>query len=298
MQSLIAIDRLLRAVPLRPVLLVVLLCWAGPGSAAEALVYRISQGAGEPSYLVGTMHSEDPRVTSLLDEFEPLVRQVDVVAIEIVPDAVTLFAVGAATLLPADQRLRDLVGRERFNALTAAAERRGIPSAVLDRLKPWAAAVTLGLPTPETGRFLDMEIYLSALGHERRVIGLETAAEQLAVFDEMAPDLQLAMLEDSIKNAGQVPKQLEALTAAYLDGDLERLDRLARAQYQDMPPGVARWFKEVLLDERNARMLDRLAALLERERVLAAVGAMHLGGASGLVAGLRGRGFRVERQDR
>jgi uncharacterized protein YbaP (TraB family) len=278
------------------VLLTALLAWAAQSLAAQGLVYRVTQHGDTPSYLVGTMHSEDPRVTALLEDFEPLIRQVDVVAIEMVPDAVALFAVGAATLLPADQRLRDLVGRERFQALRAAAAQRGIPGEVLDRLKPWAAAVTLGLPTPETGRFLDLEIYLSALAQERRVVGLESAAEQLAVFDEMALELQLAMLDDSVKNAGQVPKQLEALTAAYLDGDLALLDRLAREQYRDMPPEVAHWFDRVLLDQRNARMLDRLEPLLEDGRVFVAVGAMHLSGESGLVEGLKARGYRVERQ--
>ncbi len=264
--------------------------------AAQGLIYRVQRAGGPPSYLIGTMHSEDARVTRLLDQFAPLIERVEVVALEIVPDAVALLAAGAATLLPADQSLRGLIGDTRFLALGRAAEERGLPIQVLDRLKPWAAAVTLGLPQSKSGRFLDMEIYLRALTLERKVVGLETAAEQLAAFDGMDLDVQFALLDDMIKNSDQVPKQLEELTAVYLRGDLEQIDRVARAQYQDMPHAVARWFDQRLLHDRNARMLERAAALLDEGSVLVAVGAMHLAGDSGLVAGLRRLGYRVERQ--
>jgi hypothetical protein len=277
--------------------LVVFILWLPQiGLAAQGLVYRVQMDGRPTSYLVGTMHSEDERVTGLLTQFAPLIDRVDVVAVEMVPDAVAMLAVGAATLLPADQSLRTLIGDAQFAALTRAASGLGLPAEVLDRLKPWAAAVTLGLPQSRTGRFLDMEIYLHALAQERRVVGLETPAEQLAAFDAMDLEVQLALLEEMVKNADQVPKQLEELTTVYLEGDLERIDRVARAQYQGLPESVARWFDEQLLDRRNARMLDRLTALLDETSVLVAVGAMHLAGNDGLVNGLRGLGYRVERR--
>lgn len=279
-----------------PALLALSLIAARESFADEGLVYLVARDAAPPSYLIGTMHSEDPRVTGLLVDYAPLIEQVDIVAIEILPDAVTLLAVSAATLLPLDQRLSDLIGRERFAALVSAAERLGLPVAVFDRLKPWAAAVTLGMPAAETGRFLDMEIYLHALKHKRRTVALETAAEQLAVLDGMAPDVQLALLDAMIKDAPDLPKQLETLTDAYLDGDLKRLDEVARRQYADMPPAVVHWFDEMMLERRNARMLSRLSSLLDQGSVVAAVGALHLTGENGLIAGLRRQGYRVERR--
>ncbi len=265
-------------------------------AAADVLVYRISRAdLSAPSYLIGTMHSEDPRVTELLPQFVPLIEEVDVVAVELLPDAVTMLAVGAATLLPQDQSLRGLIGPEQFGALVDAASALGLDSEVLNRLKPWAAAAVMGMPAAETGRFLDMEIYLAALERHRRVVGLESAAEQLAVFEGMPTGLQLILLGEMIKNAEQLPGLLEDLTSAYLRGDLAVIDEVARAQYAEMPPAVIRWFDKALIDERNVRMLARTSELLQANAVLIAVGAMHLGGESGLVEGLRGQGFRVER---
>ncbi len=263
--------------------------------AAQGLTYRLVRDGAPTSYLMGTMHSADERVMALLDEVKPLIERVDLVAVEMLPDAVTLLAVGAATLLPSGQSLRGLIGADRFAALRTAADQRDLPPGLLNRLKPWAAAVTLGMPGSDNGRFLDTEIYLHALASERRAVGLETAAEQLAAFDGMDPALQIALLDAVVKNLSELPTQLELLTTAYLAGDLAHLDRLARAEYEAMPPAVAHWFNEELIDRRNARMLDRIAQLMEQQSVFVAVGALHLGGDSGLLAGLGRLGYRIDR---
>ncbi|MDJ0738768.1 MAG: TraB/GumN family protein [Gammaproteobacteria bacterium] len=276
------------------------LAWllAAPSFAAQGLVYAITRDGMPRSYLVGTMHTEDPRVIGLLVEFGPLIEAVDTVALEMQPDGVTMLAVGAASMLPVDRRLRDIIGCRRFAALRDAADSLGLAIELLDRLQPWAAAVTLGMPAPDSGRFLDMEIYLHALEHGRRTVGLETAAEQLAVFQRMPMPLQIALLDEMIKNADQLPTQFESLTQAFLSGDLDKIDEVARAQYADMPPDMVDWFNSALLDERNARMLERIRPLLAEGASLVAVGALHLGGDSGLVNGLRGLGFDVRRWPR
>lgn len=261
--------------------------------AAQPPVFRVQQSGGPVSFLVGTMHSEDPRVTGLMAQIAPLVAQVEVVAVELVPDGVTMLAVGAASLLPDGKKLETLIGDARFRRLVAAAAGLGIPHEVLQRLKPWAAAVMLGMPAAESGRFLDMQIYLRALETGREVVGLETAAEQLAVFDGMSTGDQLLLLDEMVKNAAELPKQLDELTAVYLTGDLERLDEQARTQYRDMPESIRNWFEHSLIASRNLRMAERAAVLVEQRPVLLAVGALHLSGETGLVEALRRRGFSV-----
>ena len=263
--------------------------------AGQGLVFRIEYDGLPDSFLVGTMHSEDPRVTGLIEQFAPLIDQVDTVALELLPDAVTMLAVGAASLLPGDRRLRTIIGAERFAALETAAARLDIPVEVLDRLQPWAAALAIGMPASDTGRVLDAEIYLHALDRKRRTLGLESAAEQLAVFQGMSAQLQIDLLDEMIKNAERLPTQLEDLTHAFLSGDLGLLDRVAHEQYADVPTGMRYWFDDVLLERRNRRMLERLEPLLRHSSVLVAVGALHLGGANGLIQGLRQRGFTLRR---
>ncbi len=276
------------------------LLWLGVLAAAaaqadQALIYRVEAPNIAPSYLLGTMHSEDPRVVGVTDQVFPLIDRVEVVAVEVVPDALTLVAVGAAMALPRGRRLRDVIGAARFEALCVAARAAGLSIEVLDRLKPWAAAMVLGLPAVHGGRILDNQIYLHALAAQREIKGLESAAEQLAVFERMPLSLQLQLLDEMVETIAQMPEQMEQLTMAYLSGDLARIDAVARAQVDAMPSDLARWFDDRLLDRRNIKMVDRAASLMRRRPTLVAVGAMHLGRDSGLIAGLRARGFRVER---
>lgn len=281
-----------KACRMAPMLLLALVLNTG-AEGGQAPVFRVQQGEGPVSFLVGTMHSEDPRVTALMAQITPLVAQVEVVAVELVPDGVTMLAVAAASLLPDGQDLEMVIGDARFRRLVAAAAGRGIPGEVLRRLKPWAAAVMLGMPASESGRGLDLLIYLQALETGRELVGLETAAEQLAVFDGMSVETQLLLLDEVVKNVEALPKYLEELTAAYLSGDLARLDEQARTQYRDMPAPIRDWFEHSLIASRNRRMAERAAVLVEQRAVLLAVGAMHLSGETGLVEALRRRGFSV-----
>jgi uncharacterized protein YbaP (TraB family) len=261
--------------------------------SARAMVYRVSLPSQPDSFVVGTMHSEDTRVTAVLDEIEPLLAQVDIVALELIPDALSTLAITAATLLPGDQQLRSIVGARMFASLADAARERGISVDIVDRMQPWAAALLIGMPAAENGRFLDVEIYLAAQAKGRQTVGLETAAEQLAVFQAMPRSMQFELLDDTIKNAARLPKQLEELTRVYLDGDAARLEQLAGRQFADLSPAARTWLQDKLVHERNQRMLDRLMPLLSQGSVLVAVGAMHLGGDNGLLAGLEQHGYRV-----
>jgi uncharacterized protein YbaP (TraB family) len=180
----------------------------------------------------------------------------------------------------------------------AVAERRGIPAPALQRVKPWAAAVLLGTPGTQSGQFLDMNIYLEALDRGRKVIGIESAAEQIGVFDQLTLEQQLVIFDDAVNNADQMPDQLEQLTALYLDGDLDGLARFAAGQFRTLPGDIGEWFERVLIRDRNRRMIDRLGPTLASESVLIAVGAMHLVGETGLIAGFRRLGYSVEEMGR
>jgi uncharacterized protein YbaP (TraB family) len=277
-------------------LAIVCVAWLPAESfAARAMIYQVTLAGYPDSFVVGTMHSEDPRVKATLVEIRPLLDRVDRVVLELVPDGVAMLAAGAATLLPEGRRLRQQVDPTLFDAVAGAAAQRGIAVDIIDRMQPWAVALLLGLPEADTGRFLDQEIYLAALAAGRPVTGLESVGEQLMVFRSMPSQLQLQLLDETVKNVHRLPTQLEQLTQLYLSGDARSLERITHEHFDSMPRPLASWFEERLLHKRNRRMLGRLQPLLADEAVMVAVGAMHLGGDSGLLAGLRRLGFEVSR---
>jgi uncharacterized protein YbaP (TraB family) len=285
----------MRLIGAKPVL--ILLCWlvASAAPAVQAPVFEVRLDGALEGYLVGTMHSDDPRVMATLSTLDPLLDDVDTLVVELIPDALASAAFFTATLLPDDRSLSGVIGDARFRRLAAVAADRGIPAALLQRMKPWAAAVTVGTPQPESGQVLDTALYLAARDRDRKIVALETVPEQVAVFDGLPEDLQLEMVDAVIKDAPQLPMQFQALIDAYLVGDLETIAEVARAEYDGVSPRLQAWFDRELLERRNDRMLDRLEELLpESGAVLVAVGALHLAGPNGLVDGLRGLGYAVE----
>lgn len=275
--------------------LVLALSWAASALAAAVPTYRIiDPQRGTVGYVVGTMHSEDARVLALLGSITPLLDEVDVLALELVPDAAAGLAAGLATLLPDGRSLDQLLDSRQYQQALQAGAQIGLPAVAVARLRPWALAVMLSMPARGGGHPLDIQLYLHALGNGRDVVGLETVAEQLAVFTEMPPALQLTMLQAAIKNRTRLPQQLEEMTGLYLAGDLDGLSRFAASTQDELPPPLDAWLQHRLIDARNALLSKRLLALLGRQRVLVAIGALHLPGMDGVLAHLRTAGFAIE----
>lgn len=263
-------------------------------AAAEGLVFQATRTGSAPIFLVGTMHSDDPRIMAMLPRIVELIGQVETVALEVVQDPAGLASAVAATLLPAGQNLFERADPALRDELERAAALRAVPLPLLARMKPWAAALVLGMPELSSGQFLDTAIQREAGQLGRRLVGLEDAAEQLAVFDAMDEPLQLALLHAAVKNLGELTTQVEELTLAYLSGDLGQLEQTAAARYGEMDPAVEGWFREHLIQRRNRQMVERVRELADEGPLLVAVGALHLPGESGLLASLERLGYRVE----
>lgn len=267
---------------------------AGP-AVGEGFLFKATRAGSAPLFVVGTMHTDDPRVMALLPRVAGLIAQVDTVALEIVQEPLGLAMAAAATVLPAGQDLFEHAGPARRERLEQAAAERSIPLPLLARLKPWAAALVLGLPELSAGQFLDAAIQREAGRLGRRLVGLEDVVGQLAVFDAMDERLQLALLDAAVKNPVELTTQLEELTAAYLSGNLDRLEQAALGRYGGMDAALESWFRHQLIERRNRQMAERVRELAQQGPLLVAVGALHLPGDSGLIATLERAGYRVER---
>lgn len=273
------------------VLLAALLLAASAWPADQALLWSVADSQGSRGFLLGTIHSEDPRVLDFTESFLADLRANEVFAMELVPDQATLSQLSARMQLPPGASLEDMAGRQRFEALVEALDAYGVPAAQVRRMQPWAAMMTLSVPPPQTGLFMDFSLSLRASGSGLQVISLETLAEQLAFLEGMDLAQQLELLDHAIEAAGEVQDVHDEMVEVYLTNDLERLHRLAL----DQLAGVAAESREIFLEEgiaaRNHRMMDKLLPHLRGGRVFIAVGALHLPGEQGLLALLREQGY-------
>jgi len=259
----------------------------------KGILWRIEGAANQPSYLLGTIHSDDVRVTNVPASVAQAFQQADSFSGEIEMDLPNLMQASQATLLSDGQSLEQLVGASLYKQTVQLLAAYGMPELVVQRMKPWAAAATLSLPRPQTGIFLDMALYHQAAAAGKRVYGLETIAEQVGALESMSPELQVTMLRDAVAQHHQVEQLIEQLITAYLRRDLKALESISNAAMQDGDDRVAEMFSTEVVDRRNYRMLERMQPRLREGNAFVAVGALHLPGDKGLLNLLRNKGYRV-----
>lgn len=254
---------------------------------AQGRLFECRLPARAPNYLLGTMHSADPQVLAVADTLRDPLRHARRLVLELVPDGPARLAAAQAGVLPHGQRLRDLVDAELHAAVVAAMSERGVVPEMVERMQPWALAMELSLPAGPRGGFLDLHLHEIAVAAGLEIVGLESVAEQLRVFDALAAAEQVELLRYAVKNLPRVPQQYRAMVDAYVAGDLAGLRTLADAQQQDLGRRLVDWFAGAMVGERNVRMAERLRHIWTEGGAVVAVGALHLTGETGLLAALR-----------
>ena len=263
------------------------------GADEQGILWRIEGAANQPSYLLGTIHSDDARVTNVPPSIMRAFKQADSFSGEVKMDLPSMMQASQATLLPVEQSLDQLIDSSLYKQTVQLLAAYGMPELVVQRMKPWAAAATLSLPRPQTGIFLDMLLYQQAAAAGKRVYGLETIDEQIGAMESMPHDLQVTMLRDAIAQHDQIEHIIEQLISAYLKRDLKALESISDAAMQEGDARVAEVFNTEVVDRRNYRMLERMQPRLREGNAFIAVGALHLPGDKGLLNLLRNKGYRV-----
>jgi uncharacterized protein YbaP (TraB family) len=128
-----------------------------------------------------------------------------------------------------------------------------------------------------------------------RMTSLELVDEQIAAFDAVPVDSQVAMLKHALAHRDALAAMVEPTIDAWLRGDLAALAKLPEQAGRQFP-GMAlhyRAFAKHVIDGRTALMHYRLFMPLREGRVFTAVGATHLYGKKGLLAMIQQDGYRV-----
>ena len=274
-----------------------------PAGAAErllngkGLLWKVEREGTPPSWVFGTMHVSDERVTALPWPLVEVLTQVDSLSLELIihdrmEDETQPY------ILPKGRRLRDIIGIRMFDRLANRLRAYGITRKQLDRYKPWAAANILGPVSPEPARreagmvFLDHYLQLIASERGARVFALETPKDQLDVFDGMPMRLQVDMLRHVLRTKRRGKNQFERMVGLYLKSDVEAILSVATATKVKIPE-FARVFNERILDKRNKNMVKRMSPRLVEGNALIAVGAAHLPGRLGILNLLAEEGYTL-----
>jgi uncharacterized protein YbaP (TraB family) len=259
----------------------------------KGLLWKIERGGAVPSYVFGTIHSEDARVLALPRPVRQSFDGARVYVMEAVLDDAAMLAMSTRMMFDDGRSLKQVLPPALYARTTAAMAGYGMPEFALQLMKPWAVAMSLSMPKPETGLFLDLLLMQKAQEQNKPVAGLETVDEQLRIFDQMSMPDQVTMLEETLRYLPELDGMFAQLHEAYLARDLGALARLNEEQTLHGDHELGEKLMAQLLDARNRRMAQRMDAYFKQGNAFVAVGAMHLPGRAGVLNLLAQRGYRV-----
>jgi uncharacterized protein YbaP (TraB family) len=269
-------------------------------AADRGALFKVS-ASGHTMYLFGTMHVGLPEFYPLEPRIAAAVAGASTLALEVdlarAPAEVARAMQEHGLRAPGTDPSPELKAR-----LQRALERAHIDPGAVAPLKPWLVAALLALAEFSAQGYraelaVDGHLAQLARANKVKVLELESAGAQLALFDRLSGAEQWRLLEEGIAaiESGKQHAQARQLALAWSTADQAALHAIAERAEQDTTVS-GKFVQEVILGERNGPMADKLAQLLAREeRTVAAIGVLHLLGRHSVPALLRARGMTVER---
>lgn len=247
-------------------------------------------------YMLGTMHAlprgtdwDEGKVAEAVATADELVMELSPAELAAAGDIFRKLA-PRVTPLPMEARLS---GRAlaRYRAL----EDRGSALGG-ENFDDWAVMVLMGQRvaaqadlSPTDGVETGLTAKFRAAGKPIR--GLETAKGQLMLFETLDAATQRKLLTRAAEKSDRAVRDVTALTAAWIRGDVTTLDRVINDDIDAVPAA-----RKAILTDRNRRWSAWVAKRMDRPgTVLMAVGAGHLVGKEGVPALVEAGGGKVRR---
>ncbi|RYF78489.1 MAG: TraB/GumN family protein [Cytophagaceae bacterium] len=260
----------------------------------NSLLYEVTgKNLPAPSYLYGTFHLVCPTDLVVTDAMKKAVSDTKQLYLEIDMDDPTLQATMMQCLMFTNGKtLKDYMSADDYTMLdTYLKKSSGMNMAALSAIKPigmysFLAMSALGCQPAS----YDLTLMELASKDKKEILGLETIGDQMAVFDKIPMEKQVAMLVDMARKPDEAKQELANLLAAYKSQDITAMMQQMKDSKYDGLEG----FEADLLEKRNQNWIPVIEKAATDKPTLFAFGAGHLGGDKGVIALLRKQGYTVK----
>ncbi|MCF8245346.1 MAG: TraB/GumN family protein [Saprospiraceae bacterium] len=239
-----------------------------------------------PSYLFGTMHVRDQRAFQKLERVYEAIGECEGFAAEFHLDDAGSGIDSGVMQLPDGQRISDFFSKKKYQKYrTVLLKSTGLDLAQFEHMLPFMVVnfATERLLQQEMPDPLDQHLWGFAKSAGKSLHGIETFQEQMEVLQKITLEDQLKMLSGLCQNIGRFRQYLLRLTELYEASELQLLYKLVKKNSKGM--------RHLMLYHRNEVMAERIGALVQEQRVFAAIGAAHLGGGKGVLRLLKQHGI-------
>ncbi len=271
---------------------------AGPALAKPAL-WGV-RGATATIYLFGTVHALKPDTPWRSPKLEHAFAQSKELWLEIADAGSYRAGIPLWQRLGTDYRkpLSSKLPRATLDRIDAILKANGVPDgrARIEWLRPWAVALMLGGTKGnmglERGSGADLSLQEDAAEEDKPVRALETKEQQLRIFADLPPDVEVAYLNQTLAHRDEATDTLDKLLAAWMAGDVETLGKLEK---QHEGPVEDELYQRVFV-RRNKNWATKIQELLKDSgTILIAGGAGHFAGPDSVLVQLEALGIKAER---
>lgn len=293
-------------------LLTIVICWAcslAPASAqkdapkdeklTKSLLWKVTGKGIKPSYVFGTIHMIGADDFFWSKSMDKAFKKTKKLVMEMDMSQQMTMAVQMMQLAPmkGGETLQDLLSEEDYDLVkTYFTEEAKSPQAKMTfgMAQNWQPMLLQSLLYTEmiNGpiKMYEMELTSKAKEADMAFGGLETVADQMAVFSSVPYKEQAKGLVDIIKNlkkgeAGE--NEFAKMVVHYKAQDIDGMLEAMQGDLEEMSN------KDALIDDRNIKWIPQIIETSKDTPTFYAVGAGHLGGKNGVIRLLKKEGFKV-----
>lgn len=263
-------------------------------------------------HLIGTYHLDDPRHDATFSRIEPFLDSAATILVEAGPEEEKALMADLARdpglmVITDGPTLREALPQEEWDQLADAMRDRGLPPFMVSKFRPWYVSMLLALPACEGAvqaekGGLDGMVIDHATERGIPLRALEPHETVFRLFQSMTFDDQLGMIRSALAVEPLSEDYSVTLADAYFDEEPQLIWEFTRhlsltAPGAD-PATIARDFalmEQTLMTDRNRAWIPVLEDAAAKGPAVAAFGALHLPGETGVLKLLEDAGWTVER---
>ena len=117
---------------------------------SNAVLWKVSKQSKQPSYVFGTIHVSDPRITNLPEPVKSALDNSDIFVMEALPTPEETLALSQMMFYVDGTMLNDYLDDELFQLIAKVLSSYQLPREVAAIMKPWSAFLIMNYPVDNT----------------------------------------------------------------------------------------------------------------------------------------------------
>lgn len=257
--------------------------------AQKSLLWKMEGKGIQTSYLYGTFHIFPQEKFSIPEKVNTAFATCDRLVMELSMSEGMEMEMMQLAVMKDGKTLEDLLVSDDLVLLDSAIMANGMSRAFFNRWKPFLITSMFYNQYMKNGvASFELALQKMAIERDMEILGLETVARQMEVFDAIPYENQARDLMDMVRNRAKYQKLFDEMVTTYMSEDIDAMLKLTHKEMNNLTE------IEQLLTKRNDEWVPKMKEMMVSKPTFFAVGAGHLGGEEGIIALLKKEGFKVK----